>query len=156
MRRVFMLSILVFGVLFLSGCAPSFNIRPNYNENKKEVLVDDYVIKDISFYDKKKSNIDMNSLGSTGYFLKRFKSDSRVCSNLESIEYDADGNWYYYFSMLDQLQKKYNNNCEVETIGNGLHFLKCYDKYYITSSSYKHSGYGRKTGLIMNKDCFKI
>ena len=154
MKRVFMLGVLFFGVLFFSGCAPIFNVIPNYDKNKKVVYIDDYEIKDISSYNEKKSNFSTRSMGSTGYLVKTIRADNGICTYLDIADYDARGDWYYTNSALEDVLAKYKNHCKIEKIGANVNFIKCNNNYFITSSSIQHSGYGSKITITTNEKCF--
>ena len=154
MKRIFVLGILFFGVLFLGGCAPYIDVRPDYNENKKSVEIDDYIINDVTYYNEKRSNTDINSMGNTGYMIKQIRTDSGACSNIEVVDYEAKGNWFYHNSGLEDLKMRYKGHCDIDKVGDNAFFVKCFNNYFLTSSRTQHSGYGSKITLKMNESCF--
>ncbi len=149
-----LLLVFIVGVI-LTGCAPSFDIDPKYDEKNKIVTIDNYVINGISYFNKRKSNIDMETMGSTGYLIKEARSNYGICDYIYTIDHEATGDWYYTSSVLDDLRMQYNNNCEVEKIGRNIDFVDCNNNYYVTSSRPSEFGYSKLIKIKMDYGCFQ-
>lgn len=141
--------------LIFSGCAKSYDVESSYDKDTKTAKIDNYIIEDVSFYDEKNSGYNIDSKGNTEYIIKTIRSDGGICDYINIKNYQSRGSWFYYKSAKEDVLKRYGNNCDVEEVGNNLVLLKCYSKYYMTSSSVKNNGYGSKITIDMDKNCFQ-
>lgn len=156
-------------ILLFSGCSPTYNIEPSYNKKEKVIMIDDYKIDYVS-YDNSKNTLQDLGLSVQSTF-KQFKAEDEQCRRLAYVTKSIGSNGYYYTSALDEVLKKYSNNCEIEQVGN-INFFKCMAKskvtkgqrttdaidfhYGLTSSMSNQHGYSNKTTLILGntKNCF--
>lgn len=155
MKKMYSLYFMVFAGVIFTGCAQSFDINPKYDDKSKIVNIDSYVMSDISYFNKRNSNIDTETMGSTGYIIKEARSNSGVCNYIYTSNHEAKGHWYYTSSALDSLRMQYKNNCEIEKVGSNIDFVECNSNYYLVSSRMKDGGYGSLIQIKMNYNCFK-
>jgi len=161
--------VLLISSLILSGCAPSYNITPQYDEKTKSVKIDNIKLENVYYYNKKDITND-NSMGNIFSYRENYKINDDDCSWLIVNQGDTKNNWHYNESMLETAMTLYKGHCEVEKIAN-LEFLKC-DKnenitnknsttskkiidYAITSSVPNKGEYNKKTGIDMPEKCYE-
>lgn len=155
MKKIIILTFSLLLITYFTGCASSTDIRPSYNKNAKIVNIGNYKIKDVSYYNEKKSSLSINSMGNTGYLLKQIYAENGICDNIQIIEYEAKSNWFYYYSGKEIVLTKHKDNCNIETIGYNLNFLTCGDNYYLASSIRKDTGYGMMRIIKVKEACYK-
>ncbi len=157
--------------LFITGCSPTYNIQPKYNEKDKSVMIDSLKLKNVVYYNNKSRMPDTKALNSVVYSREYFKLDSE-CKKFTVFTDKATGTWFFYDSELDDILEYYNNKCEVEKVAN-INFAICTKntifitngektnkeakEYSMATSTAKKGGYGEKTGINFgnNQECFE-
>ncbi len=157
--------------LVISGCAPTYSITPDYNKDTKTVMIDDLKFEDVTYYSKKNQTKTDKSMGNIFRYREVFKIKDNACDGLYVKQSDAKNGWYFYSSVIEDMNKQHNNNCKVETIAN-INFSVCTSKkttttdkgkeftrdayYYNASTSVRNqSGYGSKTLIELDtKQCY--
>ncbi len=112
-------SVFILSFVFL-GCAPTYNIEPNYDKKSKVLMIDSYKINDI-IYNNANSN---HNLTSADMKFSSFNTNNNVCRRIMFKEYNVGQNMWYINSGIDDILTAYNGNCVIEKIGN-LNFFKC-------------------------------
>lgn len=168
MRKITILMILVVNILIFTGCAPTYTLKPNYDKNTNILMIDGYVLKNVTeTIDKKR--IDLHAVANE---YKKFNTDDILCKKIAYSYSDiSNTNRYYLTSAIDDIESQYKKKCIIEKINN-LSFFQCpvnlettsygvssnetLYHYGITSSSPKDSGYGMKTTVYLGNKaaCF--
>lgn len=162
-------SILLISCLLFIGCAPSYNITPEYDEKTKSVKIDNIKLENVYFYNKKNITPD-NAMGNIFSYRENYKINDNDCSWLIVNQGDTKNNWHWNESMLETAMTLYRGHCKVEKIAN-LEFLQCEKNenitnknvvysnkiidYAITSSTPNKGGYSKKTGIDMPEKCYE-
>ena len=146
----------------LTGCMPTYNLSPKYDENAKTVTFGDSLTID-SVIHHEQSYMLSSETSMAGGTLEGFKTNDEKCKSFVVRSFEAGGNWQYDTSMKTNILKMYNDRCSVERIGN-LHFLECDDyktDYFVCmsekirgSTGPEAVGYESKLLIQMPSKCY--
>lgn len=158
--------------LAFSGCAHTYNLKPAYNKETKTVQIDNLTLDNVSYYKKKETKMNDRSLNNIKRYREAFKlKDNKECQKLSVKVHQAYNSWYFHDSMLEDVMKSYNDNCEIEKIAN-LNFVICKKsktvttedgkestkdvvEYGVTESKTNQYGYGSKISIdLRTKACY--
>lgn len=157
--------------LLISGCSTSYSLIPQYDKDKKSVVIGDLKFDDVTYYSKKIQKSNSRSLGNIKKYREEFNLKNSTCNRLTAHVSDASNRWYFSTKTIDDIKRHYNDKCDTETIAN-LEFSVCTSQkttttdkgkehtkdtftYLVSSSTPNEFGYGNKTSINLDtKKCF--
>ena len=143
-------SILFFFFIFIfSGCSPKYNVEPKYNITNKNIKINNYLIdSEYSFKEEKKySKHGSKNLFITYITTKAYDSECNFISYSNNV---AGKNRFYLSSAIENVLSEYDNDCEVEQIGN-INFYRCYNKVNVTNNTDTHNKVNIYYGLTSSQ-----
>ncbi len=166
------LTIIAVGALTFSGCAHTYNLQPEYNKETKSVKISNLRLDNVSYYNKKKTKMNDRSMNNIKRYRESFKLEGNPeCNKLSVKVQQAYNSWYFHDSMLEDVMKYYNNNCQIEKIANlnfgickktktvttneGKETTKEVFNYGVTESKTNQYGYDSKISIdLKTKSCY--
>jgi hypothetical protein len=145
-------------VVVISGCVPSYSIKPIYDENTKIVTIDTLKLNNAN----ETLNRTPASTQYLGNLIRKVETyyfiDNKQCTSLSYFGISTGGNVFLISNFEEMVRQKYNNkkqlNCEVEVISN-LKFYECPSAWLVGYSTPNESGYSNVESLQVDNVCFK-
>lgn len=159
MKNSYLMSILLFFTFIFSGCAPTYNIKPEFN-----VETESLTIINTSFDSAKVVNEKILGTKMRGDGVKRIK-DYKIyglmsCNRIHYEDADAGARTYFSYSKADWILDKYEGGtCYITQISN-LRFFSCRNtvmgnyNYNITAEKNNSYGYQFISRLALGEGCF--
>jgi len=160
MNKLYLGIITVIVVLF-SGCVPTYNIEPTYNNETKTLIIDSLKLDNV-VHNRENIEVDMYHTYKKADYLLKNKTCNKV--NYYKVKANSDDNAYVSNNLEYDLKEIFlindDGDCEVTKIAN-VKFYKCVkstyiDKkyFYIGTDTPSFLGFSSKTKLKTDQECF--
>ncbi|MCP4492445.1 MAG: hypothetical protein GY820_34830 [Gammaproteobacteria bacterium] len=148
-----------FMVSQLWACAATHNLKPEYDEESKTLVIDAMKITPITYYNEKEQRKDYGFGGKHEY--KYFKTGDESCPNISAQSSLADQGVFFIRSSKESILIRYNDSCLTRKIDN-IYSLRCLNNVggklgmFLTSSTPRGPGYGNLiTYQLPTNGCLK-
>lgn len=158
MKRLFMYCIMVFSILFFSGCTPSYSVKPNYDIKTKTISIGTLKLENAE-ETLNRTPVNSEFVGRVHQKNKKYSFKNDKCKTLFYTEVSASNGVYLTSSFSDNIKKRYGDRmkCEVLEISN-LKFYECSgspSRWFIGYSTPNQNGYSKTEHLDVDNTCYK-